>query len=507
MWLMGSILSCSVVAAPATPNASVGKLNVSLKPVRNARGEVDAIEVTEVINGTSATDGKALSLDAPAFYPGAMKVADRVTGLKAHDAAGEIAFTVEEDKSQPGGFPYFRHWIAKRAVTYPVTFSYKALVQPTGGPNGPAFGIRPTGGGVSGSGGGFIMIPSNVDIGTSHVHWDLSGLAKGSVGVSSFGVGAFDLAGTPDKLYDGWFLAGPTQHYAPPSNVPFGAYWLGTPPFDMSREMTWAAKAYQYLGEYFGYLQPAPGYRVFVRVLDTPPNGGGTALFHSFMLSMGKGDPKSRNIGVLRETLFHEMTHQWVGQIEGPDGVVAWFEEGLTVHFTTILPFKGGLESADSYRDEINSIAKDYYTSPAKNWSAARIAEVGFTNETIRHTPYMRGAMYFASLDAEIRHASHGKRTLKDFLMPLFEARQKGHGFDQHAWEQAITKELGPQAVSDFRDEVIDGTKTVVPASDAFGPCYRREAVKLQTDKGGAVEGYQWTHVPGVTGDRCSADI
>lgn len=209
----------------------------------------------------------------------------------------------------------------------------------------------------------------------------------------------------------------------------------------------------------------------------------------------------------MHETLFHEMTHQWVGFIEGDPGATAWFQEGLTVYFTTILPLKGQLETVDIYAKVINKQAAAYYTSPAKNWSAEKIASVGFGDENIRHTPYMRGALYFAGLDSEIRAKSHGNRGLKDLLMPIFESRQKGKTFDQPAWERAISQELGPQAVADFRAELVEGSKTVVPGSDAFGPCFKREPAQLAGPKGESLEGYQWVRVPGVADDKCAEHL
>ena len=43
-----------------------------------------------------------------------------------------------------------------------------------------------------------------------------------------------------------------------------------------------------------------------------------------------------------RSTIFHEMTHQWVGLIEGR---ASWFEEGLTVYVTATLPCEAHLST------------------------------------------------------------------------------------------------------------------------------------------------------------------
>ena len=81
-----------------------------------------------------------------------LMVADRVQDLTVTDAKGAVPLASVDDPAAPGGFPYFRHWTAQRPVSYPVTISYRSAVQPAGAPQGPPFGIRPSGGGVSGAG-------------------------------------------------------------------------------------------------------------------------------------------------------------------------------------------------------------------------------------------------------------------------------------------------------------------------------------------------------------------
>jgi len=484
------------------PNPGDGSFNMTLRPVRDSAGEVTAIEVSQQLSDSSVAASATFSLAAPVTYAAVTGVADRIKSLDVRDAAGPIALRVEEDKPAAGGFPYYRHWRATRAVTSPITIKYTALVQPPGSPNGPAFGIRPAAGGVSGSGGGFLLLPENVHTTVSHVRWDLSGLAPGSIGVTTFGEGAFDLPGDPSELAQGWMMAGPLQHYsAPNTKSRFGAFWLGDPPFDAPHEMGWVAEAYAYLGKSFRYLDPVPDYRVFMRALDTPPFGGGTALGNSFMLSMGEGNLKG-SIEDTRETFFHEMSHQWVGQIEGSPGEIAWFVEGLNVYYTLLLPLRGGLVPVDEYALRLNKEARNYYESPARNWSAAKIAAVGFGNEQIRHTPYVRGALYFSNLDWQIRRKSHGKRNLDAFLYPMFVARQKGARFDQAVWESMLTRELGPEAVKEFRAALIEGTRTLEVAAPAFGPCFKREAVSMKSGTE-STQGYHWTRVRSVPDARC----
>jgi predicted metalloprotease with PDZ domain len=216
---------------------------------------------------------------------------------------------------------------------------------------------------------------------------------------------------------------------------------------------------------------------------------------------MGKGSLRG-SIEDTRETFYHEMTHLWVGQMDGDPGVIAWFAEGLTVYYTLLLPLRGELVPVDEYATRLNKEARDYYESPARNWSAARIAEVGFGDERIRHTPYVRGALYFSNLDFQIRRKSRGKRNLDTFLNPMFVSRRLGARFDQAAWEEMLTRELGAQAVTEFRSELIDGNQTVTVASEAFGPCFRRESVPMKSN-GQDVQGYQWARIASVSETRC----
>ena len=127
-------------------------------------------------------------------------------------------------------------------------------------------------------------------------------------------------------------MAGPAEHFPEDlSGSDFRAYWLGDFPFDERAGMAFTAQMYGYFEGYFDHLDPAPEYRVFMRRLDTPPFGGGTALANSFMLSRGPQTAveDSADAGI-RTVFVHELLHQWVGFVEGGSIDENWFSEGLT---------------------------------------------------------------------------------------------------------------------------------------------------------------------------------
>lgn len=494
-WLLAGAVSAIAFCAQAAP-----RLDTVLKPVREGGPEVTAIEVkAELAEGV----GDTLVLSAPVTYAGVRDVADRVQGLVVRDAKGVIPLAVADDPAAPGGFPYFRHWTAQRAVSYPVTISYRSLVQPAGAPQGPPFGIRPSGGGVSGAGAGFLVLPEKVGEAQLKLRWDLSDLAKGSSAVASFGDGDVTLTGEPETLRQAWYMAGPMGRYPQSGDVDgFSGTWLGQSPFDPAAELEWSGKLYQQLDKDFGYLKPAPRYRVFMRFLDTPPVGGGTALPNSFMLSRAAAprDPAAKGP---RVTFAHEMIHQWVGGVESPGavGVSSWFSEGLTTYYTALAPMRAGFSSVEEYGEQINAAARGYWGSEARDWSAEKIAKAGFGSESIRHVPYNRSALYFADLDAQIRAKSGGKRKLDDLLAPMFVSREKGVRFDHDAWKAMVTAELGPQAVETF-EKVVLGGEMFTPDAGAFGPCFTRKATTYKVGEA-TLDGYEWTRVASVPDATC----
>lgn len=479
--------------------APAGIIEHVWRPVRGGGEEVTAIEVRTELTGLADSVGRDFSLNAPITYAGVPGIADRVRNLRVTDPAGEVRLHVEDDEPHPGGFPYYRRWHAERVVTFPVVISYRSLA-PTEAPRGPPFGLLAAYGGVSGAGSGFLVLPEGDLNVSSRVHWDLTDLAPGSSGVTTFGVGDFEVRGSPSRLRQGWIMAGPVGTYpAEGIGEGFSAVWLGTPAWDPQKEMAWSEEMYRYLGRTYGYLDPLPNYRVFIRVGFR----SGTALGNSFMGGAPARQPGAAPEGqASRGTFVHEMSHMWVGDIGGPQGVTSWFSEGLNTYYTRLLPMRGGFTSVEEYGREINQAFERYYTSPARNLSADSIVRVGFNDEEIRHIPYIRGSLYFADLDAKIRAHSGGTRDLHRVLFEIFERREAGERFDHDVWIETVVREAGPSAREDFEDIIIRGTKTLVPASDAFGPCFERHPTTLSVD-GQEIAGYEWVRMPSVPDATC----
>lgn len=453
-------------AANAKNVKSADQFTLRLKPTVAKDGQVAGIEIEQTLMGSSTP--KNLQLVAQQEIEGVGGIADRISRLTVRDRTGLVPLSFKDDRASPGELNVKRHWRARRMVRYPVVIRYFAEVQPAGSPEGPPIGLRPSGGGVSGAGSGFLLLPEVSTIQTM-VAWDLSGLPAHSLGVISAGEGMTSLAGPPQTLNDQWFVAGPANRYDARPLAPLYAYWLGLPPFDARKEMVWAGRVYSHLAKSFGYLQPVPTYRIFITQRDTRPFGGGTALPGAFLMSIGAQHPKGRGMAEIHQTIIHEMVHQWVGQMSTGD---RWFNEGLTEYYTAALGLSGNLLSTDEYEGAINAMAKAYYRSPGRLWSEARIGKLGYTQENIRETQYGRGAIYFANLNAALLSKSDGRLGISQFLNPLFIRRKSGVPITRQRFEAALRRSLGELAVSEFRAELIDADTLIVPRKDIFGPCY-----------------------------------
>lgn len=480
---MAMILSIMALAAHA------GELSLQVKPLTEG-GKVTALEVRQQIENAGRDNPARLRFKAPIRVFGVKRIADTISALSVVDAKGPVPLVATDDTTSTNGYDAYRHWEAARDIAYPVALSYRIPTQPADERKGPPYGMKAAGGGVAGSGYGFLLLPENGASTATRMHWDLSQLPNGSVGVMTAGEGDVVVAGPPSEMTTQWMLAGPAQIRVSQQTPGFRAYMLGTPPFNGTRAMAWADRGYGLLARSLGYLG-APPYHLLFRVLDGPDYSTGTARTDGGGALMTIGNTLGeQSLDAVYTTIFHEMTHQWVGSF---DGDASWFMEGLTTYLAAVLPCQNGLADGASCAAAINDYARQYYGSIARNWSLEQItATVG--REDVRRVPYGRGLLYFARLNAQLLAHSGGKRTLLTALAPLFEERRNGKVLDQARWEAMLRRELGDAAVVEFRASVIDGSATIVPPSDAFGPCLARTAIEIPRD-GGQVAGYAWQPV------------
>ena len=188
----------------------------------------------------------------------------------------------------------------------------------------------------------------------NHLSWDLC-FDGDAIGVSTFGDGAADVP-RAIGLMQGWYMAVRRMYPEDFAEHPFKGFWLGEF-YSVEDELEFTSHMYDYLGTHFTHLDPAPEYRVFLR-LDTPPLAA-QRRYEFFMLSRGPSARRS-SYSPPRQT-FAEMLHQWVGG-RCAAGDITWFIEGLTTYYEYTLPFAPEVDQT-AYIDGLNHLSTIYYQS------------------------------------------------------------------------------------------------------------------------------------------------
>lgn len=467
---LAAALFLTAWAASATAaTAPAATLAVRLTPGRmdTARG-AGSLAVELRFSALAAAAGAPL-LSLPRVIANTATVADTLTDLQAADADGAIPLTIQDDPVQ--GLVWSRHWLAGRAVRGPVVVRYRAPVDntPPKRGSGPPYALRTEGGGVSGVGNTFILLPDETASRAISVSWDLSALPKGSTATSSFGEGDVALPDGPvNQLASTVFMAGPLRREpAAVSPSGFSSAWMGSPPFDPAPLMAWTNRLHGWMSGFF-QDKAVPPYRVFLRY--NPINaGGGTALTRSFLTTYGadtKGDS-------LKGTLAHEMVHTWTRSQAGQ-----WYGEGVAVHYQGLLPFRAGLLTADDFLADLNETALRYYANPLNGTPDAEIEPRFWEDTRIRVLPYDRGGLYFAVLDGRLRRATAGKRSVDDLVAAMNRRRDAGLSVDDAAWVGLVGEALGDDGRT-LHAAMLAGA-LMLPEPDDFGPCFTRTTAKVR---------------------------
>jgi carboxypeptidase C (cathepsin A) len=474
-------VSCTTrLATTPRPGAGGSKtglpvLDLTLRPVKGADGVITDVAVDLGISSLDRRLKEPLILRASNRYASVTGAADRVEHLQVSDGRGPVELKPLEDVSEYDGMVVWRRWQAARATSGDVRVTYRARVPEPTPRRGPPFDLSVQGGGISGAGSGFLVLPEDIGTFNLRLRWDLVQLEPGSAGMSTLGDGDLEAKVTIDQLVSCFFIAGPLGRYPEKGDIEgFRSAWLGSAPFDVHEVMAWTARAFTALRGFFRTTEPET-YRFFMIVGPKNLGFGGAGLGNSFMLYAPTdaglaGDP--------RGTIAHEMTHYWNGDFGDGGGSTFWFTEGLTVHYTSLLMYRAGLFSTAEYLQDVNGTVARYLTNPQRNLPNDKITELFWSDRNAQVVPYDRGSLYFADIDAEIRSASNGKRSLDDLILSLFERRRNGEKLTQDVWLEAVKKELGPSALTEFESIIIRG-EDFVPRSAAFGSEFERVPKEL----------------------------
>jgi hypothetical protein len=469
-----SATSISKAATTAPPAESVPSLTVTFKPAApDAKGDVDYLDVTLIADTMTVDAGQPL-LRLPLSSSNVQTIAPDVKDLVVTDAKGAVPLEVHDD---PDTAPAsYRRWLAGRAVEGRIVVYYRAPITNAPNPRGaaPPLELRTEDGSFSGAASTFLILPVTKAAYRTDIHWDLSAMPAGAVGMSTYGVGDVHLEPVSvERLAQGYFFGGTIHRYpGQPAASGFFSAWQGTPPFDADALMHWTERLYNYYFDYFkpGKVRP---YAVLLR-RNLINAGGGVSVAGSFIGTFGP----DTTLDPLKITLAHEMVHTFVGSLDAGGQGGSWFGEGIAVYYERLLPLRDKqITPADFLRD-LNTTAGRYYTDALIHAPNDEIPKQFWADTRIRVLPYDRGSLYFAVVDSQVRKASEGKRSLDDLIFAMLDRRRHGLPMDQDAWIQLLTQELGPSGPAGLQ-AMLNG-EIMLPDSGAFGPCFARTTKQLR---------------------------
>ena len=442
---------------------------ITLRPERDTAGAVAAVNVTYVISDV-ITHSSIREFRAPIVANNLIGIADRIENLRIVDRSGVVRLIVSDDPPDATASGYYRHWKLARPLDLPATVRYCAAVAARRFRAGPPMDLRAYANGVSGRGAGFLAMPNDGRRYRIRFRWDLSELAPGSVGVSSLADGDADTAGPLSLVSAAFFMAGPLGSFAEGSA--YKAYWLGeSPSLNLREDMPWAAQAYTALSRFFGDTTARP-YRFFLRVLPESTTSGGNAANRSFMIQVPLV-PISRPGGEgldLRGIIAHEMIHGWAG---GPEGG-RWSTEGLTSYFTADALLRTGLRPVEDFVRDVNRMSREYYPNPFRNSSDTAAAVAFWADKNGEVTAVSSRCALLLRHQRQVEEGLGWQAHSRRGDVRVQRSTRARRGGERGDWRKTLRKELGASAVADFDSIIVQGTKTIVLAPDAFGPCFQR---------------------------------
>ncbi|MFT7680391.1 MAG: hypothetical protein ACI8QC_004397 [Planctomycetota bacterium] len=206
---------------------------------------------------------------------------------------------------------------------------------------------------------------------------------------------------------------------------------------------------------------------------------GGTGLTNSFALFLQPNTVIDANSPIgphIRKLLGHECFHEWNGlriRMDSPEEQNYWFSEGFTDFFGRNILHRGGVLDDKTFVGMINTVLRDYHTSPVRNLPAAELGKIFWTDGDAQKQPYLRGELMAMLIDHAILGRSDGDEDLSDLMRALLDEADLDpeQRFDTPELLERIGRFTGPELLPLLRGICVDGETVVLP-EDVFGAAF-----------------------------------
>ena len=238
---------------------------------------------------------------------------------------------------------------------------------------------------------------------------------------------------------------------------------------------------------------PYPHYYFLNLVVDT---GGGLEHKNSTMLMSSRFAMRTRRTYLVWLGLVaHEYFHNWnvkrlrpieLGPFDYENEVYTkglWVAEGFTDYYGGLLVRRAGLSTRDEYLDDLTGQIEAVQTVPGRLTTSVGMASYDTWIKQYRpdeNTPntsinyYPKGAVIAFLLDAKIRRATNGAKTLDDAMRLAYERYSGPKGYTLPQFYQTMAEVAGVDLKAWFAS-VVDSTDELdyTEALDWFGLRFR----------------------------------
>jgi predicted metalloprotease with PDZ domain len=441
--------------------------------------EVRGIRVTWRLDDVALDDGDVLA-QLPVSIAGAPTLDLEDEAVTATDEGGRLPLVMRAGDDEDGD--PLHQWSVGRSSSGPVSVSYLAepvAAEPQAAT--PPLELRAEGGGLSGALKCFLLLPSGPEGLTFDVRWiapPLVGRATSRpaswTAVSSLGEGDEAegvLSGTGlERLGDTYLMCGDLEHHRHLDGR-LSTWWLTSPGIDVEAFSARLGTTYQLMAEAFD--APAHPYRVFLR---THPHRGAAASAHpaSFVMSLNPAHPLDE--GSIFETIAHELVHEWL-HLDGSAEEVTWFVEGAADYYSLVLPLREGMLDDDAFLQAVNLEARECYANVRRGLTMAEAQPLFFSDFLAHRLPYARGMFYLADLDARVRRATGGVRSVDDVVRDVVRRRRAGERIGLEEWCGLVEELLQVDERPILDDLVFTGLGR--PGEDCFAARFEKQTIEV----------------------------
>jgi predicted metalloprotease with PDZ domain len=163
-----------------------------------------------------------------------------------------------------------------------------------------------------------------------------------------------------------------------------------------------------------------------------------------------------------------------------------WFAEGFTEYYTDLVVHRAGLSTREEYLEALSSKIEVLQTTPGRlvqsleaasfdAWIKHYRPDENSPNSAISY--YTKGAVVAFLLDARIRAASQGTRSLDDVLRAAYAEYSGPRGFSSEDM-RALIERVGGVDLQEFWRDYVEGVAELdyAPALETFGLSFRTVA-------------------------------